>query len=83
MKKSISWHKECLKNSTLYLQETKRAIGHLQEKVKEDENRVWFLAKQIITAEKEGKDSFDSERYLVKRKSGEGNLNVGEERLKP
>jgi len=68
MKQPISWHKECLKNMTRYTEqaEAKAQNDLLQAKAMRD--RVNFLKSQITNAELAGKDGFDGEKYMVKRK---------------
>lgn len=66
----IEWHKECLKNQTLYLEEQRRRLARFASEVEQTERRVAFYTEQIAEAEKKGRASFDSKRLLVKRKRG-------------
>jgi hypothetical protein len=67
MKMTIAWHKEMLGNRERYLaaEETRLAEHVLQ--VERQKRMTQFLRWQIEEAEKEGRDGFDEDRYMVKR----------------
>lgn len=62
----IEWHEECAGNQRVSLQrlhdEMQRSIQRYEDSLKSFE----FYAKQISEAKRRGKQSFDSERFLVK-----------------
>jgi hypothetical protein len=64
----INWHKECLKNIKLSIQRKQENFERLQKEIQRDYRDYDFYEKQIIEAEKEHKDKFDSDRYLKKVK---------------
>ena len=68
MKQPISWHKECLKNLTRSAQEKIAAAQRAQADAERICRDVETLQMQITNAELAGKDGFDSEKYMVKRK---------------
>jgi hypothetical protein len=64
---NISWHRNSLKNSIDYYN---KRFEDLQNRLKQlSDDKQWndFYKYQIESAEKEGKDSFDKERYKVKK----------------
>lgn len=69
MKKSIFWHKHCLKSQKQYLAELKRQVEVAQKNYENCLNSTLFYEKQIEEAEKEGKDGFDPDKYLKKRQT--------------
>ena len=68
MKQPISWHKDFLKNMTRYTELAEAKVQSDLLKAKAMRDRVNFLNSQITNAELAGKDGFDSEKYMVKRK---------------
>jgi len=67
MKKPIHWHRECLNNQKAYLNELKRKADQAQRNYEHCLKASMFYEEQIETAEKEGKDGFDPEKYLKTR----------------
>ena len=67
MKMGLEWHRKNWKNSHDSLIRSKEELKALHNRICADEARVEFRGYQIQQAEKEGKDSFDEERYKVKR----------------
>jgi hypothetical protein len=67
-KMPLEWHKECLSNSLRTELEKRKYIQVLLDEADRLKARNDFYSFQIETAEKEGKLSFDSERYCVGRK---------------
>jgi hypothetical protein len=65
MKMSLRWHKDCLENM-------RRGAGEKERQAisaREDANKAWrdiaALERQIAAAEKQGKDGFDDEKFMV------------------
>jgi hypothetical protein len=69
MKNSLRWHRECLKNRQGSLEWTIKEIAKLRVTAERLEKENAFHEKQIAQAEKEGRDGFDSERYMRKREA--------------
>lgn len=67
---SLQWHKENLKNVKIYTEGLYKELLSLQVKIDMAEERSELYERQISAAEKEGKTSFDAERYLKLRKKG-------------
>ena len=68
MKKPIEWHQNCLKNSVNYYNKQFERIRKNLHKVAELQRENDFYKLQIETAIKKGKDGFDQDRFLVKKK---------------
>ncbi len=68
MKQTIEWYRDGQKNHQRYIDEMKLKRSQLTEEIKQSEKGFNFKEKQILEAIKQGKDRFDSERFLVKRK---------------
>ena len=68
-KMPIDWHIQCLENSKNMAEFKRRQLLQLQEDVDRMDKNNQFYTLQIETALKEGKKAFDSDRYLVKRKT--------------
>ena len=68
MKMSIKWHEECLYNQKKSLEGYLRNLKHMQERVESLTKSTDFYESQIKEAREQGKDGFDSERFMVKRK---------------
>ena len=68
MKQSISWHKECLGNITRYTVQKEAEAQRVLLESKAMRDRVAHLQMQISNAELAGKDGFDADKYMVKRK---------------
>ncbi len=66
-KRQIAWHKECLKNLESYLDSEKLKLDRAMTAYRKDWDRYDFYRMQITSAEQEGKDGFDAERYKVKK----------------
>jgi polyhydroxyalkanoate synthesis regulator phasin len=71
-KKPIAWHQECLENMREYLKELQQRLA--QQQVQQQSTidylagNIGRLERQVAEAIKCKMDSFDSERFLVKRK---------------
>lgn len=67
MKKSINWHKDCLKNQQRSIYEKRVLIDKLIEQRDKQVRRHNLYTAQVNLAVKEGKDCFDSEKFAIKR----------------
>ncbi len=63
----IQWHKDCLKNIASTVVRLQIERNNLDERIRRYEKEMEFLAEQIASAEAEGKETFDCERYKVKK----------------
>lgn len=72
IKRDIEWHKGTLRSMELFIQQEEKIINKQIATLQNTKEQYNLLKKQIETAEKEGKKSFDSEKYLIKRKGGDG-----------
>ena len=68
MKKPISWHEANLKNRRRSLLSEKNLLEIQKQRVERLSDNVDLLSDQIDTAKLEGKVSFDSERFMKRRK---------------
>jgi len=75
MKESIDWHKECLKNQKLDLDEKRATLERMTIGVEEDARSYNFYLAQILRAEKEGRNGFDRERFSIKKRVGDNEIN--------
>jgi hypothetical protein len=64
---SIDWHKTNLKNHKKYHYGLFKEIQTLRSRYDADSKELDFYELQIDTAFSKGKDSFDRDKYLVKR----------------
>jgi len=67
MKMSVEWHKQCLKNQKRTLEIRRLNIDDSIRKLLADEKNTSFYEMQITGAEGQGKDSFDRDKFMVKR----------------
>jgi len=65
---SIEWHKENLKNWKISNDNKQEQIKREQKNLEESIERWKFYELQISKAQILGKDRFDREKFLVKRK---------------
>lgn len=65
---TIEWHKENLKNQLNYLSRQISERNRLEVAIKRLEFESDMLRRQILQAEKEGRNSFDPDRHRVARK---------------
>jgi len=72
MKNSIKWHENVLKNQKSNLATMAKNIERLQSDYVKQLERVIFHEVQIQEARKFGKDGFDGERFMMKRKARQG-----------
>ena len=68
MKMSIDWHKRNLENMKSYRDRVALDIERRQLDLSRQESDITFLTEQIETAIKEGRDGFDDDKFLLKRK---------------
>lgn len=68
MKNDIDWHKECLKNMMANLARERINLENIIKAIQLGEQSILFYQRQIETAEKQNKVSFDRDRFLVKNK---------------
>jgi hypothetical protein len=70
MKKAmpLEWHNNCLANQQNSFMRKVHELSRLNNELHNQGELIDFYAKQIETAEKEGKEKFDSKKYLIKRK---------------
>ena len=66
---SLSWHEQTLKNVESYVDREKKKLERAKDDYERELKDLNFYRFQIESAKKEGKDSFDSEKYKVKRKT--------------
>ena len=72
MNNKIEWHQTCLENSEHSLKYKMEELSRLQSDVDDISRHVEFYRKQIALAEKEGKTSFDRDKYAIKRINPKG-----------
>ena len=63
----VKWHKECLKNQMASLTRLILERDHTMKQIHKVTNDVQQLAEQIARAEAEGKESFDADKYNIKK----------------
>jgi hypothetical protein len=66
--KTVGWYEEMLKDMNMVLESKEYVLKGYQEDIAVLKNRIEFLRKQVDTAKREGKTSFDRDKYLVRRK---------------
>ena len=67
MKRPIEWHENVLKNKKDYRRRLKDEMDRAISAFNKIEYSIYVSELQIETAKKEGKDSFDPDRYLYYR----------------
>jgi hypothetical protein len=68
MKQSIAWHRSVLENMRGSLSYRQRELERAQDNYDLLAASIQLTERQIAEAERQGKDSFDTERFLVPRK---------------
>ena len=63
----LAWHKECLKNSTAFLEKQEACLVRMLADVEKHRADVAFYQKQIEEAECKNLLAFDRERFLKSR----------------
>ena len=66
-KMSIEWHKQCLENMSRSLEGDRKQLDRDIKRYERGLGMLEFCRMQIDSAVAEGKDSFDAERYKVKK----------------
>lgn len=66
--REVSWHEENLRNMKRYAEKLREAVVFAQESLDRSLTRICLLETQITEAKRRGNDSFDCEKFLVKRK---------------
>ena len=67
-KMPLEWHKQCLENWNKSLESDRQLIDRLLSTYKRNLANFQFYQEQIVYAESEGKDAFDSDKYKVKKR---------------
>ena len=67
MKQSIEWHENCLTNRKGHLDKQVEMLEAQTERVAKDRQSFGLYSAQIDLAKKEGKESFDSDKYAIRR----------------
>lgn len=75
IKMPIEWHEECLKNRISSFERKQKELDSLIKQIEKDKEEIEFLEYQIKEAKKANKDSFDSEKFRVPKRSGKNNEN--------
>jgi DNA repair ATPase RecN len=75
IKMSIERHEERLKNRTLTFKRKQKELDNLTKQIEKDKEEIEFLKYQIEEAKKANKNSFDSEKFRVPKKSTKNNEN--------
>ena len=69
MKQTIARHQQNYKNRRRSVEQKENAIQELEKSIGPEKEKLRFYELQIDRAIKEGKESFDEERYNVMRKA--------------
>jgi len=64
----ILWHEQCYLNARNTLDHELEMLRMQQAKVDDMAKRVEFKRRQLVTARAEGKDSYDDEQFLIRRR---------------
>ena len=67
MKMDIDWHEQCLKNRVAHLLLKERELASLTKELEVLRRQHLLYEAQIDLAKNEGKESFDAEKYAIKR----------------
>jgi hypothetical protein len=68
-KMSLDWHRECIKNSSHALKVKEEELARMKEEVDRHRRMVTFYHVQLNEAMKQGKDGFDSDRFMLNKRS--------------
>jgi len=66
-KMTIKWHKKCFDNWGKSLDREEKELMSRLETLNQARIKHEFYRQQIVKAESEKRDGFDSERYMVKK----------------
>lgn len=67
MKHPLAWHRNCLQNMLQTLEGRRTELSHVREAVERLNTETVIYAHQIERAEREGRDSFDREKFNHKK----------------
>ena len=65
---SIEWHKECLSNNRAYAIKLREEAERAAARAENEWQNLLFYAEQIDTAVLKGKEIFDRERFMIKKR---------------
>ena len=68
MKFPIEWHEKCLKNKEDYVNRLRELVHREILDYVSARRRLNFYRRQVEEAKRQGKEGFDSERFLQKEK---------------
>lgn len=68
MKQTLAWHEQVRVNVQASVESEQRSVDAATRRLNHLKQELAFYTEQIATAEREGKDGFDSETYLKRRK---------------
>lgn len=69
MRMPILWHEQCYLNARSSLDYELEVLRRQQAKVDDMAKRVEFKRRQLVTAKAEGRDTYDNEQFLIRRKA--------------
>ena len=67
MKMSIEWHEGCLENRKRTRDELVQRIINLTQQLTRDNGAIYFYQEQIDGAKGQGRDGFDSTKFMVSK----------------
>jgi len=67
-KEPICWHEECLRNLRGFVERKREEVKRAEAELERLETQLSQYEYQIETAKREGKDSFDKERFAIRRR---------------
>lgn len=70
-KQTIKWHEECLKNWEASNKRNAEHLARVLEEFKRDSAKLQFYRDQIAEAKKRGKDGFNRDRFMVRKKEAQ------------
>jgi hypothetical protein len=65
---SIEWHEQCLANWRNSVSAEEKRLRLLSESLARQKHQMLILEAQITAAKKEGRSSFDADKFWIKRK---------------
>ena len=68
MKRSIAWHEQILDNLKWHLSYNQTELDKLKTRVAQSRAKIRLYSAQICAAKKAGRDSFDADRYVAKKR---------------
>jgi hypothetical protein len=67
-KKSLKWHKDSLANMQTHRGRLSQDLIRLKDEIKRLDNEINLYDSQIVAAELQGLDEFDSDKFWIKNK---------------